>query len=497
MDNQALREELDELLALRSDLDDQDALLRAQPSPFPLNAVSAVQRNLLAAIFKQISNTAVTLVPPFDDSEDPAILRPQISFARGRIERRIKEIQRILPVPSPETQKDVSLTADPRRVFVIHGRNAAAKDALFGFLRAINLDPIEWEEAIAMTGEGAPYIGSVLDHAFSNSQAAIVLLTGDDMARLGTRFLKEDDPVHERNLAPQARPNVLFEAGMAFGRYPNRTIIVGIGTTRPFSDIGGRHIVHLSNAPETRLALADRLRTAGCDVRTNHRTDWLQTGNFDVGIHQPDLVQPPIPIPTATREGMPQAGSPATATRKSDLPNGSFDWDPNCNRLLFSWPGGLSLEIDSLRTDTNRLIVHVINNTDDKLASYRFEISEARSWSETHHKFLPNNLARRLIVSGKDLKAMCKADGGSLLLHVVQDGLSSNLVIGNDTDKKNFLAWQTNEPMDVQIWRLTLAMAYERTFSPQHSNQHGLPPQYLLVRWDSVARTIWMMKDKS
>jgi hypothetical protein len=35
-----------------------------------------------------------------------------------------------------------------------------------------------------MTGKGSPYIGEVLDAAFSNAQAVVVVLTGDDFARL-------------------------------------------------------------------------------------------------------------------------------------------------------------------------------------------------------------------------------------------------------------------------------------------------------------------------
>jgi CAP12/Pycsar effector protein, TIR domain len=39
-----------------------------------------------------------------------------------------------------------------RRVFVVHGRNSAVRSAMFAFLRAIGLHPIEWSEAVKMTG---------------------------------------------------------------------------------------------------------------------------------------------------------------------------------------------------------------------------------------------------------------------------------------------------------------------------------------------------------
>jgi hypothetical protein len=48
-----------------------------------------------------------------------------------------------------------------RKVFVVHGRNGAARSALFTFLRALGLAPIEWSEAVRMTGEGSPYIGQM------------------------------------------------------------------------------------------------------------------------------------------------------------------------------------------------------------------------------------------------------------------------------------------------------------------------------------------------
>ena len=122
---------------------------------------------------------------------------------------------------------------DKRKVWVVHGRNLKARNAMFAFLRAIGLDPMQWGEALALTGKGTPYTGEVLDHAFAEAQAVVVLITGDDMARLGTRFAEPHDPPEETDPTPQARPNVLFEAGMAFGKYPERTVLAWIFTPRP------------------------------------------------------------------------------------------------------------------------------------------------------------------------------------------------------------------------------------------------------------------------
>ncbi len=180
---------------------------------------------------------------------------------------------------------------DPRKVWVVYGRNAAARFAMFQFLRAIGLEPLEWHEAVASAQAGAPYIGEVLDGAFAEVQGVVVLLTGDDLAHLRAEFLDADDGPDETTPSPQARPNVLFEAGMAFGRHPESTILVTLGHTRPFSDVAGRHTIRISNSVTHRQALAARLKAIGCAVVTETRTDWHEAGDFDAAL--PRLGEPP------------------------------------------------------------------------------------------------------------------------------------------------------------------------------------------------------------
>lgn len=179
------------------------------------------------------------------------------------------------------TRQTEAQPKDPRRVFVVHGRNLEARDALFTFLRSIDLHPLEWPEIVAETAKGTPYIGEILDRAFSQAQAVVVLMTPDDMGCLREHFRKPEDAPHETELTPQARLNVLFEAGMAMGRFPDRTILVELGACRPFSDVGGRHVIRLDNATEKRQELAQRLRDAGCSVDLSG-TDWHTAGKLVV-----------------------------------------------------------------------------------------------------------------------------------------------------------------------------------------------------------------------
>lgn len=187
------------------------------------------------------------------------------------------------PERSPRLQRRRPVA--PRRrgttVFVVHGRNEDARKALFEFLRAVGLQPIEWTQAVKMTKEPSPYVGTILDTAFREAAAVVVLLTPDDEARLKKKYRKQGEATHETRLTSQARPNVLFEAGMAFGRNPQNTVLVQLGEVRPFSDVAGRHMVRLSNDATSRQELATKLANAGCNVDTSG-TDWLNAGDFRI-----------------------------------------------------------------------------------------------------------------------------------------------------------------------------------------------------------------------
>ena len=111
---------------------------------------------------------------------------------------------------------------------------------MFAFLRSLGLRPLEWSEAVQATDNPIPYIGEILETAFTTAQAVIVLFTPDDEARLRDALRAPGEPPHETELTGQARPNVLFEAGMAMGRSQERTVLVELGSLRPFSDIAGR-----------------------------------------------------------------------------------------------------------------------------------------------------------------------------------------------------------------------------------------------------------------
>ncbi len=97
---------------------------------------------------------------------------------------------------------------------------------MFGFLRALGLNPPEWSKAVLMAKGANPYVDDVLDDAMGRVQAVIVLLSPDEEAKLKGEFYARTEKRTEGRLGGQPRPNVIFEAGQAMDRHPEKTLLV-------------------------------------------------------------------------------------------------------------------------------------------------------------------------------------------------------------------------------------------------------------------------------
>jgi predicted nucleotide-binding protein len=175
----------------------------------------------------------------------------------------------------------VSVPAGPgdgRSVFLVHGRHRQMREAMSQFLRSLDLKIIEWEQAVAFTGEPTPYIGDVIAAGLEAADGVVVLATPDDIVRLDPN-LTDDDADPELTEAHQPRQNVIYEAGMAMALAPTRTLIVATPGTKILSDIAGRHLAYLSNASQARKRVIGRLQTMGLRVDDSGE-DWLGAGDF-------------------------------------------------------------------------------------------------------------------------------------------------------------------------------------------------------------------------
>ncbi len=172
----------------------------------------------------------------------------------------------------------ISGPGDRRSVFIVSGRDNEATTGVIHVLRAMNLRVVEWTHAVLRTGVPNPYTGEVVATGLRMADAAIIIITPDDLVKLRPDLLHEEDGEVERAIQGQARPNVIYEAGYADALGLNRTLIIEIGQSKPFSDISGRNTLRYDGSPAKRNALAQRLRLAGLEPNTEG-DDWLTLGD--------------------------------------------------------------------------------------------------------------------------------------------------------------------------------------------------------------------------
>jgi predicted nucleotide-binding protein len=182
--------------------------------------------------------------------------------------------------PDPRLNPKAGRDGDKsRHVFVIHGRDEEARLALFDFLRALGLVPMEWEHLVRTTGTGAPSLSQVVANASHEVQAVVALLTPDDIVRLHPSLHAPADSDDECAAGSQARPNVFLELGMALAIHPDRTIILEAGTMRRPADLTGLNYIRVTRDAGWCNKVATRLESAGCPVdRTG--SDWYGDGRF-------------------------------------------------------------------------------------------------------------------------------------------------------------------------------------------------------------------------
>jgi hypothetical protein len=151
-----------------------------------------------------------------------------------------------------------------RRIFVVHGRDLEAKLELDRLLEMLGFEVGSFEDTANDSG-AMPVISEVVRRAIGEADAVVVLFTPDELAVLydpKTGLLGGRDASRW-----QSRPNVIFEAGWAFGLKSGATIFVSVGeATALFSDIAGHHFVRL-DALDGPVQLQQRLAEVFGELR--------------------------------------------------------------------------------------------------------------------------------------------------------------------------------------------------------------------------------------
>lgn len=144
-----------------------------------------------------------------------------------------------------------------RKVFVVHGHDGEAKEAVARFLERLDLQPIILHE---QANKGQTLIEKF--EANSDVAFAVVLLTPDDEGRA---VEPGGQPLH-----PRARQNVILELGFFFGKL-SRARVCGLyraGVELP-SDMAGIVYIPYDEHGGWKMALAREVKAAGIAVDIN------------------------------------------------------------------------------------------------------------------------------------------------------------------------------------------------------------------------------------
>ena len=181
-------------------------------------------------------------------------MRSKIQFLES-----INERLEIIPGPSIEVHKqDITLETiiKGRDIFVVHGHDEAAKQAVARYLEKLSLNTIILHEK---PDKGRTIIEKFED--YSDVGFAIILLTPDDMG------YKNGEP---GKVKPRARQNVIFELGYFIGKLGRGNVcaLYKEGIELP-SDIQGVLYILMDLGEGWHMKLAREIKHAGIVVDLN------------------------------------------------------------------------------------------------------------------------------------------------------------------------------------------------------------------------------------
>lgn len=148
-----------------------------------------------------------------------------------------------------------------RKVFVVHGHDHAAKDAVARLLEKLHLEAVVLHE---QANKGRTIIEKFEAHS-EEVAFAVVLLTPDDLGASSEQVGNLPAGINKR-----ARQNVVFELGYFIGKLKRRRVcaLYVDGVERP-SDMEGLLYVRYDQGGAWRTDLAREIKAAGIDVDLN------------------------------------------------------------------------------------------------------------------------------------------------------------------------------------------------------------------------------------
>jgi hypothetical protein len=235
---------------------DREAALGMQISLFRQMANGTIRAELFAKIYIAPSERNVNRgLSEFSKQ----MFVPAAKTLRRHLERATEQTTEpgpdILPLAMPTTDAHTVRKPPRRKVFIVHGHDDAAREAVARFLEKIDLEPVILHER--------PNKGRTIITKFQQEAADVVF---------AVVLMTPDDQVSKEGAAPtlRARQNVVFELGFFIGALgPERVAALVKGDVERPSDFEGVVYIPFDASGAWRQALGRELDAAGLAIDWN------------------------------------------------------------------------------------------------------------------------------------------------------------------------------------------------------------------------------------
>lgn len=187
----------------------------------------------------------------------PQYIVKSSDYTRDITKRILKECKSQIQEAAPKSEALAPNTPkapmDKSKVFIVHGHDGEAKQAVARFVENLGLKAIILSE---QASAGNTIIEKI--EANSNVGFAIVLYTPCDLGR----SKEEEDP-----LKPRARQNVVFEHGYLIGKIGRENVCALVkGDIETPNDISGVVYIKMEGEKEWKYKVADEMKACGYDI---------------------------------------------------------------------------------------------------------------------------------------------------------------------------------------------------------------------------------------